>query len=231
MKLILNGIGVCVALTFFGCSNARLEQFEAENLTMNEIFRLLPEYAAEHPGVRIATVEQLLTNHTGIVGDYPHQWDRRFRTYEKNAGFSKSVYEKYAVFPNEITNSRIEGKLLLMNACPFPGPRGEMQRILVAIAPDGFVRRTFPETTVQIIIHEAGIQEPKPPVMPPPPPAPADTEYKRPLLSVVRNTVTAFFESAGMSVSAAHMIWVGLLSLPFVALAVIGIVFWKRKRR
>ena len=215
-------------LLFAGCSR-RERQFEAEGQIINEIFRLLPIYETENPGVRITNLAQVFTNHTREAASYPHQWHWRLAAFKEFAGFTNSVYERYIFFPAGITNQRITGELLFMHATPYPGSNGEMQRKMVAQDADGFHSRTLAEKNVQAMFHELGITQPKSIPMPPPPPAPPELEYKRPLLSATRNAVTNFFEQAGMSVTAAHWMWVSLLSLPLVLLMAIAFFFWKHK--
>jgi hypothetical protein len=218
-----------MVLVIASCSH-REQQSEAESRTINEIFRLLPVFVAEHPGVRIISIEQLLTNHTRQVGDYPHQWHNRFKQFGKHGGFTNSVYEKYAFFPPGIHTSRIEGELLFINAKPFPGPRGEMERIVVAMAPDGFVRRSMSEETVQLLFREIEITEPKPIPMPPPPLAPPEMEPRESLLRKIEIHFFEFAENRGWNSRVSIPIWYMLLSLPVVVLALLSLWMWRHRR-
>lgn len=211
-----------------GCSRES-PQFEAEGQTINEIFRLLPIYVAEHPDIRIVSAEQLLTNHTGIVGDYPHQWHRRFQRYGRHAGFTNSVYEKYVFFAPGIRNSKIEGELFLMNAAPYPGSTGEMQRKVVSKTSDSFHCQTFSEQTVQLMLKESGIAEPKPIRMPTPPPAPPEAA-PMPFSTKVSRFFMRVADYAGIS---GH--WLLLRNITIgagmVALALLGAYLWFSRTR
>jgi hypothetical protein len=91
--------------------------------------------------------------------------------YGKHGGFTNSFYEKYIFFAPGLRNPGFSGELLFMNAKPYPGPHGKMQRQIVSQGGPQFYMITRDEDYVQKMFQQMGIREPKADPMPTPPPA------------------------------------------------------------
>jgi hypothetical protein len=216
-----------MALLLCSCEH-RVKQFEAEAHAIFGLQNLLKEYEAVYPGVRVTNVSQLFID---LDRSYPHEWHQQFNGFGNTAGFTNSIYEKYVFFPSGITNPKFEGELLLMNAKPYPSPKGEMERSLVSKSAGVHHWITLREDRIQQFFKEAGIAEPKPVVMSPPSPAPPETDFKEPVFSKLRGFVLGFLQVNGIGASAAWAIWCILCSLPFVLLTLMLLWMWHRGRR
>jgi hypothetical protein len=203
-----------------------LDQYEAEAKAIFGIMRMLAHYDLEHPNARPTNLSQLF-----LVSeqDYPYEWGRQFRTYGNNAGFTNSIYEKYVFFPPGITNRRVTGEIVLMNAHPYPANNGELQRTIVSKSAEGYHREPIGEDLIQTLFKEAGVVVPKPPLAPRPPLAPPQIELKEPLFSRIRGRFLEFLQLNGISGSAAAATWYIVLSLPFVML--FGFALWSRRHK
>ena len=154
----------CAVALFSGC-RLHEEQDTVESKTIFQIIKALQNYEIDHPQDRVTNLVQLFE---ASGKPYPNFWHEEFSRYGKNAGFKRSIYEKYIFFSPGITNRLFEGELFLMNARPYPGPGGERKRNIVSKIGHQFYWRTLQESAVQRIFQEAGIAEPKPIEMPAP---------------------------------------------------------------
>jgi hypothetical protein len=162
--------------------------------------------------------------------DYPHEWHYRFQRFGKNAGFTNSFFEKYVFFPSGVTHPRLEGDFYFMNARPYPGPDGEMQRTIVFKAADGYRRVVLGEDYVQRILKEAGVTEPEPVAMPPPQLS-AFRPPSRPSIFVrLRNHFLGFAHGIGLRDPLTLVLWYAFLTVPFFLLLLAGLWLFRRQR-
>ena len=175
MRALQACVVVALVLTI-GCE-PKQEQALAESAVAHELASMLK--ARDFAGApRLTNFAQLFAEHHPDRPFYPYAWDKRFRRFGSNAGFSNSFYEKYVSLPAGNTPASIDGDLLLMSARPFPDLKGRSSRILVSrIGLDRERYRVYvlPETNVIKIFADSKIEVPKAAEFPaPPPPSPDD---------------------------------------------------------
>ncbi len=224
MRLSPHIVWLLVLVLPTGCERKQ-RQFEAEAQTIFSLIKMVESYQIDHLDVRITNFGQVFA---GLGKEYPHVWHAQFQAFGTHAGFTNSFFEKYVFLPTGITNRRIEGEILFMNARPYPGPDREMKRTLVAKEIDGFVRQSFSENTIQKILSESGVIEPKPMPMPPPP-APPD----RPPMPVSAKVSRFFMRVADFVGLSGH--WLTLRNATFLtslaAMLVMGGFLWASRSR
>lgn len=207
-----------------GCSK-REEQYAVEQKTIFGISRLLKLYAT-NPGLPITNLQQV---YYGLGVPYPHESDKEFRRFGHYAGFTNSFFEKYVFFPQGVKHQLISGDLLFMNAVPYPGPDGKLQRMVVSRSHDIFYKKSIAEESVQRILKDVDITEPKPVPMPPPPPVPLEEPKERDSLFVrVQIMFFGLLEGFGLSRGTASVLWNLFLGLPVIALVVLCFRFARR---
>lgn len=170
MKQKAFNLFLCSIVSVLAGCEPRQKQFEVEARTVFGLIKMLESYELEHPGVPITNLSQVFS---GLEREYPHNWHKQLNAFGKFAGFTNSFYERYVFFPSGVTNSRIGGELVCMNAIPYPAPYNEMNRSLVAKAANRYFRVPLREEQIQHLLKEANIPEPKPVPMPAPPAPPA----------------------------------------------------------
>jgi len=217
---------VLAVVFLYGCKPSE-KQYEAEGQAMKGILNLINMYTYRFPGVPVTNLAQLFA---AEGQGYPHTWHRRFIAFGKHAGFTNSFYEKYIFFPAGITNRWIEGEVTFMNARPYPGPDGQLQRTVISRISTGYFRQVLGEKAVQQLFRDNGIVEPKPVTMPPPPPAPP-TARGDPITFKVSNRIIMFAQSLGMTGSGALVVRNVIFYSPLVLTPLLGFWLWRRSRR
>jgi hypothetical protein len=213
-----------IAVIASGCGS-RERQFEAEAQVIMRIVWGLEWHQAEHPHESITNLSHLVAAYS--QKGYPYAWHDRFRRFGKHAGFKNSIYEKYIFLPPGIRGREIAGDAVMMNATPYPGLEGELQRSVVFRINWTYLQDSVSEAFVQQMFKEAGIPEPRPQVMPPPPPRPQEFQNPGPFTRF-HDFFFGLVEAYGLSSHVAIPLWYCVLSLPFIS--VLGMVFWIRRR-
>ena len=149
-----------VALAF-GCREKN-EQILVEHDTASFIAKVIGFYERRFPNAPVTNL-QVVFQATGTP--YPVRFDQQLRGFGRFAGFTNSLFEKYILAPAPFTNVSVTGKVVLLNAEPFPERSGKPGRIIVSksdAVDTGWIVQWFPEEQVQQILRVSGEDVPKP---------------------------------------------------------------------
>ena len=207
--------------------NASGKQIEVEGQAGRDISRHLMVYdALEKP-----RATNLVQVYEALNLSYPYFWHQKFERFGADAGFNKSVFEKYVILPSGLTNRWSSGEAVMMNSKPFKGHKGVQTRGIFIKNGRQYDWQVFSEEKIQELFRTAGITEPKAISMPAPPPAPRELDLRNPLHMELSNVLLGLGRGLGFSPEGAvlfrHATFLGLgLCLPLLIFWL-----WRRSRR
>lgn len=201
------------------------DQCEVESRFAPELARRFTWYPAEFPDTPITNLAQVLY---GSHGGYPYQWHEWFRVYEKNAGFSNSLSEKYVAVPPGVSIGK--GDSYLISAQPF-FHKGDAYRMIFYKRERDVWGEKVAEYRVQDAFQTArvGIPVPSAALMPPAPPPTTFRSARRYYLSAWLETRGLFsrLEWSGVSPQMARVIEKACFwGLAAVCASIIGYCLW-----
>ncbi len=214
-----------------GC--ARKQPQEAAETEMGyRIIGLLKQHESVHAALPITNLGQL---YTALEKPYPYSWDEKFRGFRGTAGFTNSIYEKYAFLAPGTKHTAIAGDWVLINAEPFPDRHGQPTRILITrigTEQDWYRLNRLKEQRVREVFNEAGVALPQLSRMPRPPPAPPHAEESIPSHSL-STKARMFLDDIAEKIGLGKGHWPTVLFL-LVLIAILSGTFvfiWISKRR
>lgn len=211
-----------------------IESNELEQEAIGSMVLPLALHEAQFPNARVTNVAQVfaMLDLSRSHRSHPYVFQERFRRFDGHAGFTNSIYEKYVVVPPGITNGRVGGELILMNAVPFRDfNHGLSRMVIVRAGKQDYRPEKVTEPDIQEIFRRSAIDIPKPIPMPALTAPPGYGKLNYPLTTRVR----MFFENVAYYYGPGRSFWLPMmlvcLGLPLIIAVVIFVWFSRRSRR